>query len=123
MSEIKKQVSGLMKYSLDEWRAKAKELFGGNARSWKFKCPACGKVSSVQEYIDAGLKPEDAGNAAYQECIGRYTGSSSPKEGEQPCNWSAYGLFGTLGKGVMVVTPEGKEIEVFDFAPVEEAMS
>jgi len=36
---------------------------------WAFKCPACGKVSTIQEFKDAGADPNDA----YQTCIGRHT--------------------------------------------------
>lgn len=119
MSEIGKEVRGIKKYTLEEWREKGKELFGEKVREWKFKCPACGKVTSVKEFVEAGLSEEKACNAAYQECIGRYTGAGGPKEGQQPCNWAAYGLFGTLWKGVMITAGDGKEIEAFDFAEDE----
>ena len=33
------------------------------------------------------------------------------------CDWAAYGLFGTLGKGRSVTTEDGNVVEVFDFAP------
>ncbi|WP_202946813.1 VVA0879 family protein, partial [Rhodanobacter spathiphylli] len=51
-----------------------------------------------------------------KECVGRYTGKGSPRKGDSSgCDWAAYGLFGTLGKGRIVLN-EGKESEVFDFA-------
>lgn len=103
-------------YTLEEWRQKLKTLYGTEHEKYAFKCPACGNVSTVADFIAVGLSKEDALNIAYQECIGRHTGAGSPKEGKTPCNWAAYGLFGTLGKGVNVVNKEGKEIEVFDFA-------
>lgn len=121
MKEIKKEVEGMKRYTLEGWRTKLKDLYGTQARDFKFKCPACGKVTSVAEFVEAGLTQDEAMNVAYQECIGRYTGAGSPQKGKQPCNWAAYGLFGTLGNGVIVVAPDGKEIEVFDFAePVEQ---
>lgn len=113
MGEIEKEIKGVKEYTIDEWRAKGKSLFGEDVKKWSFKCPACGNVASVQDFINVGLSKESACNAAYQECIGRYTGAGAPT-GQQPCNWSAYGLFGTLGNGA-VVNHDGKQIEVFRF--------
>jgi hypothetical protein len=33
------------------------------------------------------------------------------------CDWAAYGLFQTLGKGRVVIAEDGSEVPVFDFAP------
>ncbi|WP_444811862.1 hypothetical protein ACQ0P7_04925, partial [Streptococcus canis] len=30
-------------------------------------------------------------------------------------NWAAYGLFGTMGKGRVVILPNEDKVEVFDF--------
>lgn len=119
MNRIEKEAKGMNTYTLDEWRSKLRDSFGTQARDFKFVCPACGKVTSVAEFVEAGLSEDDACNAAYQECIGRYTGAGSPEKDKQPCNWAAYGLFGTLGNGAIVVTPEGKRIEVFAIAETE----
>ena len=107
----------MKKQTLEEWMTEGKKLFGEDFKTWKFKCPACGHVSSVQDFIDAGRDANDA----YQDCIGRVNGKGD-KNGKDKgfgCNWAAYGLFGTLGKGRIVINPEGKEIEVFDFAKPE----
>ena len=99
--------------TLKEWQEEAKRLFGDNAKQWKFKCPACGHVASVQDFLNVGA---DA-NSAYQECIGRHTGKGSPKKGDTSgCNWAAYGLFKTMGKGRTVIADDGTKVEVFDFA-------
>lgn len=108
----------MIKQTLEEWLNEAKQRFGEKTTDWKFVCPACGHVASGQDFKDAGAEP----NAIYQKCIGRLNskGTSNGKNKGVGCNWAAYGLLGNLGKGRTVITPEGKEIEVFDFADIEE---
>ncbi len=104
--------------SLEDWRKEGAEKFGEDPRNWKFICPACGHIASGQDFLDAGADINDS----YQECIGRHTGKSAPRKGDSSgCNWAAYGLFGTLSKGRIVITEDGKRVEVFRFA--EEAAS
>jgi hypothetical protein len=105
----------MIKQTLKEWLDEGKERFGEDFTKWKFKCPACGHINTGQEFKDAGADPNDM----YVNCIGRFTGKGSPQKGDSSgCNWAAYGLFGTLCKGRIVIK-EGKEIEVFDFAERE----
>lgn len=94
----------MIKQTLEEWRAEATERFGKGV-NWKFVCPSCGGVQSPKDFAERELDPQ----SSYQECIGRYVK-------EVDCNWAAYGFLGTLGKGRTIITPEGKEVEVFDFA-------
>ena len=102
-----------MKYTLEEWKAEGTKRFGKNIEDWKFICPACGKISSGREFKNAGAEPDDI----YTNCIGRFTGKGSPqKNSKDGCNWAAYGLLGTLGKGDIVKLPDGTEIEVFKMA-------
>lgn len=106
----------MIKQTLEEWRAEMKKRFASKEDT-SFTCPACGRVSTIKDFVDAGGKDEDAPQA----CIGRTNGKGS-KNGKDEgfgCNWAAYGLLGTLGKGRTVVFPDGHEAEVFDFAPVE----
>ncbi len=98
-----------------EWMEEGKRRFGQDFLNWKFQCPMCGHVASIQDFKVAGA---DNPNCAYQECIGRYTGKDSPKKGDSSgCNWAAYGLFGIPnGKGILVVGEDEIGTEVFDFA-------
>lgn len=91
----------------DEWLALGEELFGTDRYTWKFRCPACGNVMSVErgmrEFGDAiaakNWRPES-------ECIGRYTEDVA-------CDWCAYGLF----SGPNFVAIDGtKTVAVFPFA-------
>lgn len=102
--------------TLTDWQKEGRELFGKKAGGWKFKCPMCGKVYSVHEFVKAGGDP----NGAFQECIGRYMGAGSPgaKDGNpNGCNWTAYGFLGIPNdKGRLVLTEDGDVVECFDFA-------
>lgn len=55
-----------------------------------FRCPYCGGVSSHPYECNSGLMVK-----------------LSNKKGKHPCNWKAYGLFGTIGKGSFVFVKEG----------------
>jgi hypothetical protein len=97
-----------MEYTLEQWKEEGKRRFGADIENWKFVCPKCGRVSTGKEFKDAGAEPSDM----YQTCIGRHKGKLAPGG----CDWAAFGLFGTLGKGDVVVLPDGKEKDVFAFA-------
>lgn len=103
-------------YTLKEWLEEGEKRFGPDKLKWAFKCPACGKVSTIQEFKNAGAEPNDA----YQKCIGRFTGKGAPiinsKDG---CNWAAFGLLGTLNGGAKVITENGDSVNVFDFAETD----
>ena len=76
-------------------------------------CPACGNIATPAEFKALGANPDDAA----QECIGRAMKPRMHLEtGKKPCDWAAYGLFKTLGKGMLVQFEDGKTIETFEFA-------
>ena len=104
----------MAKYTLKEWQAEGRKRFG-DMMNWKFKCPMCGHVASIQEFKDVGAKSPDC---AYTECIGRYKGKGSPEKGDSSgCNWCAYGLFGIPNDNFdIVITPDGREEQIFCFA-------
>lgn len=103
----------MIKQTLDEWKKEAESRFGDKTAHWKFVCPRCGNTQSPQDFVDAGVDKEEAASDSYQGCIGR-------KVKDKGCDWAAYGLFGTMGKGRIVIAPDdGREVEVFDFAEVE----
>lgn len=79
-----------------------------DAGTLAFVCPRCGNVQGTADFIALGADP----SRVSQECVGRITG---PRSG---CNWASFGLLGTLGKGAVVVMPNGDEQEVFAFAEV-----
>ncbi len=94
-----------------DWLAEGAALFGDDQMAWRFVCPSCEHVASVQDWKDAKA-PE--GTVAYS-CVGRYTGATKTifqKPG--PCNYAGGGLFGL--NPVRVIDDEGKEHNVFAFA-------
>lgn len=110
-------------FTQKEWMEEGKKRFGEDIMKWKFKCPMCGHVASIQEFKDAGA--EDP-NCAYTECLGRYTGKGSPQKGDSSgCNWAAYGLFGIPNdKGIVVISEEsGYGVEVYPYADEDEEVA
>ena len=111
----------MKEYTHQQWLDELKSRFGENIMDWAFKCPACGKVSTIREFINAGAEIHDS----YQNCIGRFNGKGRPyldgkgsyKDG---CDWAAYGLFGTMNKGNIVISENGNRIEVFPMAEKKE---
>lgn len=72
----------MQQYTHDEWIAEARRRFGSNRKKWKFVCPRCGHVQSVQQLLDAN-HPERLIAFA---CIGRSL-AETPRinRGEGPC--------------------------------------
>jgi hypothetical protein len=86
-----------IKMTRDEWEAEGLRRFGEDKKSWKFKCPVCKHVASVQDYLDAKAPEGDIGMA----CIGRSLSEqpyrafgSNPKGAKKsPCDYAGYGFF------------------------------
>lgn len=94
-----------------EWFTEGERLFGTDIMQWRFVCPSCGHVASVQDWKDAGA-PEGA--VAFS-CIGRYLPQCNEAfngPGTGPCNYTGGGLF-----GLNPVDVEGRA--TFAFAKVE----
>lgn len=92
----------------DEWIAQLKERFGDDSRHWVFKCPACGHLQTIQDFIDHKVeKPE----GAYFNCIGRFVKGVG-------CNWTLGGLL-KIHKNVVI--RDAQAYPVFEMATVEEA--
>jgi len=104
----------------------AKRRFGPNARRWKFVCPACGTVHSVQQLIDAVLANgghlENVQRLAGSICIGRLTGKGdqgihAKNRGEtwdKGCNWTLGGLLRI--HTLEVIYPDGTVLPTFELA-------
>lgn len=84
----------------------ARSLFGDDVMTYAFKCPSCGDVATIADFVAAG-----AGEAAGQECIGRVLGATKkPKPtNTRGCDWAAYGLF--KGPWEIVLPAEGDKPE------------
>lgn len=96
-------------FTKEEWYAEGRRLFGDDVMQWRFVCPVCGHVASVQDWKDAGA-PE--GSVAFA-CVGRWIEGSRRAFGDKgagPCDYSGGGLF-----GLNPITVDGDQ-EVFAFA-------
>lgn len=94
-----------------EWLAEAERRLGLDINRWRFVCPSCGYVTSVDRWRLAGA-PE--GNVAYS-CIGRSIGTTKrlgAKVG--PCDYAGGGLFRL--NPVDVVLENGNTRQTFEFA-------
>lgn len=92
----------------DDWVRSLKERFGNDPKKWVFKCPACGHLQSMQDFLDHQI--EEPANKVYVNCIGRYV----PGTG---CNWSLGGL---LKINRNTVIKDGQAFPVFEMATVDE---
>lgn len=95
MSQIKKE----------EWEKKGIELFGEDRTAWRFVCPSCGHVASINDAKEKYPEIKGRGWSPPSECVGRYLKDLG-------CDWCAYGLFhGPLA----IETEDGEVIFAFDF--------
>jgi len=108
----------IRKITEEEWRKEAIEKFGEDPLNWKFICPICGYVASVQDWKDVGASE---GEAAFS-CIGRRTNNpklafgGAPDKKVGPCDYAGGGLFRV---NPVHVEFDGGVRETFEFAPVE----
>uniref|UniRef100_A0A6M3LP67 Uncharacterized protein n=1 Tax=viral metagenome TaxID=1070528 RepID=A0A6M3LP67_9ZZZZ len=95
--------------SIEEWRAEARELFGDDGMKWRFVCPSCGYVASIQDWKDAGAS---SGEAAFS-CIGRHLDKCHDafQKGQGPCNYAGGGLF-----RINPIKIKGMDIGPFQFS-------
>ena len=102
----KPQRDAYRKLTQDELHAEAVKRFGDDPKRFAFRCPRCGDVATIQDFIDAG-SPDSAG----QHCIGRNLGvlKKDAKYAGRGCDWAAYGLF--RGPWEIVLPAEGDKPE------------
>ena len=91
---------------VDDWLAALTGRFG-EAKNWKFVCPICGHVQSVQDFIDAGA---DA-NHAYFNCIGRYKNGVG-------CDYTLGGLIKV--SSTAIIADDYNIVSVFEMAENED---
>lgn len=75
-----------------EWEQRGERLFGTDRRTWRFVCPCCHHVASVQDYLDSGAPLEVIGFS----CIGRWEDDirGAFESGPGPCDYTGGGLLG-----------------------------
>lgn len=110
--------------SVEAWRAEAVRLFGVSPRGWRFRCPICGHVASLEAWRDAmAAKHPDGDELLWRsaaqtrapvECLGRLVGGRSAMSGTGPgpCDYAGYGLFRI---GLVTVHERETSFDVFPF--------
>lgn len=92
------------KITYKEWKKKGRELFGNDPRKWKFQCPRCGHIQTMEDLANVGCETPE--QTAFFSCIGRW------KKGVG-CDWTLGGLF-HIHK-VEVIMPDGTTMPSFEF--------
>lgn len=91
----------------DDWVDMLNKRFGSFS-NWTFKCPNCGHIQSVKDFVIKGFSP----NEVATHCIGRY------KKEVGVCDLTLEGL---LKINKQSVIKDGKVFPVFEMATLEEA--
>jgi hypothetical protein len=86
----------------EDWISELKSRFGEDSKKWAFKCPNCGNVQTVQDFVDNGL--EEYKDYVYFNCIGRYIK-------DKGCDWTMGGL---LKINKVSVMKDAKIFHVFE---------
>lgn len=96
--------------SIEEWRQEGVKRFGNDEMKWRFVCPSCGHVATVEDWKKVGASE---GEVAFS-CVGRHIVGSTEafgKRGRGPCDYAGGGLI-----RLNPVQIEGREGNVFQFA-------
>lgn len=104
----------MLEITENEWRKEAKKRYD-SFKNVKFKCPVCGYVASVSDYLNAGADECQVGFV----CIGRFLEKSKDAFGDNPekkgpCNYTGGGLIGL--NPIRVKFKDGTISDFFDFA-------
>lgn len=90
-----KEFKAVKKMAHAEWLAEARQRFGDNPKKWRFVCPACGNVQTINHFLPY-VNGAKAASMVYFSCVGRVDGKHGnvhmgTKPG--PCNYTSGGLF------------------------------
>jgi len=112
----------------DDWMDEAKRLFGDDATKWRFVCPVCNTVQSIDDYREhTDLDMNTIGRVIAFSCIGRWARGGCEKRGLGPkdvvsnaddrigCDYAGGGLFRL--NPVRVLLDDGTAGDRFAFAP------
>lgn len=100
-----------------DWFKEAERRYGARLRTIRFRCPSCGFVQGVQDFLDLGMTLPEAASRCGFSCIGRWmpTGVRDAfTGGPGPCNYAGSGLIRI--SPIVVILEDGGNLYVFDFA-------
>lgn len=105
----------IKKVNVKDWEKEGIELFGEDRKDWKFKCPNCGMIQSVN-----GLNEKYSALEGYfyATIFCRCLGWIDPEVG---CQLNLDEKGGTAGVILVIDDEEGhREVPIFDFARPED---
>ncbi len=105
-TEARKQVGARGYMSRAAWLAEGERRFGRRRMEWQFVCPHCGTEQSADDFVRAGLTPEEAKERIAYSCIGRVL------------DVAEHGCSSTLAKPYGMHTLEVDGEPCFEFAEV-----
>ena len=105
MQRTIRPVTQRVRINLEEWKKIGADKFGVDKKNWQFKCPACGGIQSLADFIENKV-PEPDGKF-YFSCIGRWVNGRG-------CDWTLGGLLQI--HNTEVITEDESAVPVFDFA-------
>ena len=101
--------------SYADWMKEGIRRFGPDQMGWRFVCPSCGHIASLQDWKDAGASSRQAAFS----CVGRYlndpvVSKNTFKNTGGPCDYAGGGLIGL--NPVEIVMEGERNTRVFEFA-------
>lgn len=109
--EPKREPKPIVKMTLEEWREKGTELFGPKMEKWKFECPSCGHVQTIEDFVALGMTKQEGADRVYFSCIGRWNGNmkNDAFQGKKasPCNYTSGGLI-NIAPVIVTTGSDGK---------------
>lgn len=111
LRDVVANVCQARRISHTDWLAEGRRRFGDDVMKWKFVCPSCGHVASVQNWKDVGATE---GEIAFS-CVGRHLPNAKTLgKRPGPCNYAGGGLFKL--NPVTVEMEDDGEADRFEFA-------
>lgn len=101
--------------TLAQFMAAGTARYGPEIRTWKFRCPVCGHVQSIEDFRPFKGRGATADDVRFN-CLGRFAGPKRRAfggDGPGPCDYTTGGLFNVTP--LTITTDEGPK-HSFDFA-------
>lgn len=101
--------------TLAQFMSAGTERYGSEIRHWRFRCPACGHVQSMEDFRPFKSQGATADDVRFN-CVGRFLGAKRKAfggHGPGPCDYTTGGLFNITP--LTISTDEGDK-HAFDFA-------
>lgn len=96
---------------IDEWQKEGRRRFGLNTHNWKFRCPQCGEIQSVEMCLNFGIHIDNVGIRCIGGLCKTTRSNGKPLHG---CTYVPNELFNM--NPIEVILKDGSTRRVFSFA-------